>query len=956
MDTDSGSHRGFVPRGLPWLIAGAALLAYLLTLGRFVNYRGVEALAQAAGWDWHPVYIKPLHFLLTYPIRWLPGAWQVAGLNLFAAICASLTLALLARSVALLPHDRTRDQRQLERSDYSLLTIRAAWLPPLLAALVCGLQLTFWECAVVETGQILDLLFFAYAIRCLLEYRVAERESWLLRLSLVYGLGIANNFAMIAFFPAFLAAAIWIKGASFFHYRFCARMLLCLVAGLSLYLALPALQSFSDLTEKSFWEALRVNLSQQKFVLLHFPRYLILMLGLTSLLPILFMGIKWPASFGDISAAGTFLTNVMTHVIHGVFLLACLYVAFDPAFSPRQMLMKLKAGMTLLPFYYLGALSAGYFSGYFLLVFGATAVKPWERPSLLRALLHRSLVALVWLALLGVPVGLVKKNLPQIRRGNAPDLASFGLLAAQSLPPQGAVVLSDDPLYRLYALQAALAQSGDAQKHVLVDTASLAQPAYHRYLARRYPQQRWPNLAQGHALAEQIDASALVQVLKQVGQTRPIYYLHPSFGYYFEHFYLTPHHLVYQMQPYPTNSVASPILTADEINDNDAFWKKTKSEALAGLIQAVRPAKNQPAADVFAAYTVAMYSRALNYFGVELERSGQLEKAAEYFAFALELNPDNPAAFINQDFNRDLRAGRPGGSQPSEGAVKRLAAYGGNWDRILGENGPIEEPVSDYFQAKVFAQSRNFRQAAQQLSRILFYLPEDLETRVALANMYVQMQLPDRSLELIAQIRAATGKRLLGASDQMSLLQSEAWAYAGKNELATAEKIVRQAQEQFPQEFMPFAILVDLYLSKGRPADALAVLENQLKFQPRNVSALINVAVLKMQLEDYAAALPSLNRALELDPQNPYGLINRAIANLQAGKLDAALLDYELLERVLPKPSHVVAYGLAEIARQKKERKKALEYYESYLKRAPAGAPEIPQVHERIKKLKSGSF
>jgi tetratricopeptide (TPR) repeat protein len=190
----------------------------------------------------------------------------------------------------------------------------------------------------------------------------------------------------------------------------------------------------------------------------------------------------------------------------------------------------------------------------------------------------------------------------------------------------------------------------------------------------------------------------------------------------------------------------------------------------------------------------------------------------------------------------------------------------------------------------------------------------------------------------------------------MSLLQSEAWAYAGKNDLATAEKILRQAQAQFPQEFMPFAILVDLYLSKSRPADGLAVLENQLKFQPRNVSALINVAVLKMQLEDYAAALPSLNRALELDPQNPYGLINRAIANLQAGKLDAALLDYELLERALPKPSHVVAYGLAEIARQKKERKKALEYYESYLKRAPAGAPEIPLVHERIKKLKNGSF
>src|SRR5713101_569275 len=202
------------------------------------------------------------------------------------------------------------------------------------------------------------------------------------------------------------------------------------------------------------------------------------------------------------------------------------------------MLSKLKLGVTLLPFYYLGALSVGYFSGYFLLVFGATVIKSWERPSLLRVLLNRGLVALVWLALLAVPVGLAKQNLPQIWRGNAPDLANFGLLAAQSLPPQGAVVLSDDPPYRLYGLQAALAQTGAGQKHVLLDTASLAQPAYHRYLARRYPQQRWPDLAQGRALAELIDASSLVQILKQVGQTRQIYYLHPSFGYYFEHFYL----------------------------------------------------------------------------------------------------------------------------------------------------------------------------------------------------------------------------------------------------------------------------------------------------------------------------------------------------------------------------------------------------------------------------------
>ena len=77
-----------------------------------------------------------------------------------------MSLALLARSVALLPHDRTHDQRQKERSEFSLLSIRAAWLPPVLAALVCGLQLTFWENATgCASAEMFDLLLFAYVIR-----------------------------------------------------------------------------------------------------------------------------------------------------------------------------------------------------------------------------------------------------------------------------------------------------------------------------------------------------------------------------------------------------------------------------------------------------------------------------------------------------------------------------------------------------------------------------------------------------------------------------------------------------------------------------------------------------------------------------------------------------------------------------------------------------------------------
>src|SRR6266498_4170547 len=136
---------GFTQRRLPWLIAAVGLLCYVITLNHSPTFAGLSALVKSAGWDWRSNIVAPIQVLLTWPIRWLPAGLQLACLNLMAAVCASLALGLLARSVALLPHDRTREQRALERNDYSLLSIRAAWLPPLLAAFACGLQLTFWK-------------------------------------------------------------------------------------------------------------------------------------------------------------------------------------------------------------------------------------------------------------------------------------------------------------------------------------------------------------------------------------------------------------------------------------------------------------------------------------------------------------------------------------------------------------------------------------------------------------------------------------------------------------------------------------------------------------------------------------------------------------------------------------------------------------------------------------------
>ena len=260
-ETRTDPRKKFAPRFLPWLLAVAAFALYWLTLNRWVSLLNLGYVAKISGWTWQLDIVSPILFLVTYPFHWLPAPQIPLALNVFSAVCAALTLGLLARSVALLPHDRTDAQRRRERSDFSFLTIRSAWLPPVLAALVCGLQLTFWEQATNWTGEMFDLLLFASVIWLLLEYRLDEREWRLFLASLVYGAGMADNWAMVGFLPVFITAVIWIRGFSFFNLRFLKRMMLCGLAGMAFYLLLPLLAVISGKLPVTFWEALKFELS-----------------------------------------------------------------------------------------------------------------------------------------------------------------------------------------------------------------------------------------------------------------------------------------------------------------------------------------------------------------------------------------------------------------------------------------------------------------------------------------------------------------------------------------------------------------------------------------------------------------------------------------------------------------------------------------------------------------------
>ena len=644
--------RNFVRNGLPWVVGAAGLVVYLATLDHWVTLGSLPLVSRVTGWAWQPVLYEPLLFLLTYPFRWLPAVWAPVALNGFAAVCASLTLALLARSVALLPHDRLEQQRLLVQNEHALLSLPNAWVPILLAVVALGLQLSFWENAIAATGDMLDLLLFAYVIRCLLEHRIQPQGSWLGRATFVFGLGMANNWGMAGFLPLFVVALLRLRGMRLFglhsrprpdqsvgqsaapglaaesrpilrltqdgegfkvdvgraaaEARFLLRMALLGLAGLSLLLLLPLVQASSPGSPVSFWQGLHALASFYKATLqwffggfLRHNRDVALLLAAVSLLPVLMLSIRWSAWAFNTSPADFDLASFVFRLAHAFLLLVCVLTMFDPPFSPRQTSLRFGLSATFLPLYYLAALSIGYYSGFVLLLYGPDALQRLRRRDAFLRAAYRAVPRLVYV-LGGLTVaGLLLRNVPAIGAASSQYVEDYAKLAAGSLPPEGAVVLGGD-MARLTLLQTELAREGMAERYLVVGTRALQLAPYRTWLREKYPRW-WPepktevkSAQSGHAGAAgdaPLDAVGIVQMFVRLARSNHLYCIEPGIGLLLEEFCLQPHGLLNEMKYYPAYSLSGPLLSAAGLEENEAFWRNAMEKDVNPLLALVARAQ-----------------------------------------------------------------------------------------------------------------------------------------------------------------------------------------------------------------------------------------------------------------------------------------------------------------------------------------------------------------------------
>jgi len=942
----------FVRQRLPWIIGGAGLLVYLVTVNHWISLASLGTVARTAGLLWQPEPGRPLTLAVLSPFRLLPDSWLPLALNLFTAALAGLALAQLARSVVLLRYNvSSEDPFHQGKPISAQLTGPYVWMPPTLAALVCGLQLTFWENATSATGEMISLLCFAYALRCLLEFRVTGTQSWLSRGICVYAAGMTDNWMMVGYAPVLVAILVWTKGfGPFLQPRFLFRIIAWGLIGLSLYLLIPTLLSLSANEPTDFKSTLVTHLKSQKQMLALFRAPALRMFVLLALLPAIFQAVRWRShtvQFADDTQLGIGLIKVAGHSAHALFFAASLWIALNPAFLPLHK----DLGLPLLVFYYVWALMTGYCAGYFLLFKSGQPQRPSKYPVY-------GLAFAIGLLLLLLPW----RNFSEIRATNGPAVRNLARQLYQELPAGKSVVFSEDPR-QLLLLRAELAAHGSDKNPVLVDTPALAWPQYHRAMAAQHGT-RWPNVLTTKDV-EKIRPVEMLSLASQLAAPGPLYYLHPSSGIFLEEFSDAPAGLIQRLSP-RGDEILDAKLAADCIATNDQTWQQQWTEHLHDLAEQLvklrqsaarwsqspfkdlRLAKRQNAT---AGFLGAVYSKAFNHWGVEVRRSGNDPEAEEWFQRSIEMNPDNLAARINLEYARRCVQGdrsRLKMTLVREEFSEALGKYE-NWWEVISQNGPVDEPTFLLQSGRVLLAAHNPRQAANKFARCAELAPGWPAPRLWQAQSLNIARQFSRALELTEQLNA--NRQGLKGPGLAQLLICRTVALRGLDRTNDAAVYLEQFVNEHGEQVPVLNAAASLYSLSSQFEKELNLREILAQRSPGNVECLAQKGLVEIKLARFETAAATLTKALSLSPNDENVRLLRAVAYLRGGQLEAAKTDYRELLKTAD-ASQSALFGLGGIAWREHDTNTMTRYYEQFLSNSAAITPQFNIATERLRQIR----
>jgi tetratricopeptide (TPR) repeat protein len=452
-------------------------------------------------------------------------------------------------------------------------------------------------------------------------------------------------------------------------------------------------------------------------------------------------------------------------------------------------------------------------------------------------------------------------------------------------------------------------------------------------------------------------------LLEHVAQTNRLFYLHFSYGYLFERFYLEPAGAVYEMKLRGAHPLDLPPLPAAVTAANETFWTAAWQKDFSPLVSAApsKPARWEkkikrfgfaPAPRQQDRLLAEWYSLALDNWGVILQRQGRLAEARLRLEQALQLNTNNFSARISLAVNTNLQAGL----KLNLSGVGKVAEQLGNMQRIgllMNNSGMFDEPIFCYLLGCSYQKTGLRVQAVEQFERTWSLAPDVLAPEFALAELYSQLQFTDRARPLISQLRVDAKKHPDSAPVDLELALLEANSWLAQTNLANARSALQTALQQHPDDAQIVNRVIGAYLAFGDFTNALRLVDGQLAKSPDDVQILNNQAAILIQSGRPAEAVPVLDHALMLT-NRPAFRLNRAIARLASEDYPAAETDYRELEKAGVEPG-VVNFGLAGIAYHRHDTNQTIQYLRLCLTNTPVGTMLWHQASARLRALEPGS-
>jgi tetratricopeptide (TPR) repeat protein len=222
---------------------------------------------------------------------------------------------------------------------------------------------------------------------------------------------------------------------------------------------------------------------------------------------------------------------------------------------------------------------------------------------------------------------------------------------------------------------------------------------------------------------------------------------------------------------------------------------------------------------------------------------------------------------------------------------------------------------------------KNLEQAEKDFLEILKGNTNHASARIALADLY---NIQGKQKLAMEQLKLAFEANILNAESSIQVLLSVLERQTEIDPMALELALI--LQKNHPDNFMPYALLGEIYNQQGNKKEGLLAFEQSLELNMDNYDLWLEVIATKYTLKRYDDCLKSAEKALELFPSQPQLYYYAGMSSLHKKSFADALNHFETgKDYVIRDPAFKAQFELAiaEVYLEEKNIPKGRKHLES---------------------------